>query len=68
MGIIYITKEDFFPAFSTAFQEAIIEKNIQGGFRGSGLIPYDPDVVLSKLDIKLKTLMPPGSSNRLSKP
>ena len=68
VGIIYITKEDFFPAFSIAFQEAMTEKNIQGGFRGSRLIPHNPDTVLSKLDIKLKTPTPPGSSDGLPKP
>ena len=33
-GQTYITKEDFFPAFKVAFQEAITLQNIQGGFRG----------------------------------
>jgi hypothetical protein len=62
-GITHITKEDFFPAFSAAFQEAMREKNIQGGFRGAGLIPHDPEAVLSKLDVKLKTPTPLGTSH-----
>ena len=37
--------------------------NIQGGFRGVGLILHNLEAVLSKLDIKLKTPTPPRSSN-----
>lgn len=44
------------------------EKNIQGGFRGAGLIPHDLEAVLSKLDVKLKTPTPLGTSHRLPKP
>jgi len=64
-GTTHISKEDFFPAFFAAFQQTITGKNIQGGFRGAGLIPHDPEAVLSRLDVKLKTLTPPGSSHGL---
>jgi len=64
----HISKEDFFPAFFAAFQVAITEKNIQGGFRGAGIMPYSPDAVLSKLDVKLKTPTPPGTSHGLPEP
>ena len=37
------------------------EKNIQGGFIGAGLVPYDPEMVLSKLDVQLRTPTPTGS-------
>lgn len=67
-GISHIAKEDFFPAFFTAFQEAMTEKNIQGGFRGTGLYPHNPEAVLSKLDIKLRTPTPPGSSGGTPEP
>lgn len=63
-GTSHITKEDFFPAFFAAFQLSITKKNIQGGFRGSGLVPYSPEAVLSKLDVKLKTPTPPRTSHR----
>jgi hypothetical protein len=49
--ITHISKEDFFPAFYNAFRTAMTESNIRGGFRGSGLVPYDPDYVISQLDI-----------------
>ena len=37
------------------------EKNIQGGFAGAGLMPYDPERVISKLDVKLRTPTPLNS-------
>ena len=50
-GQTYITKEDFFPAFKVAFQEAITLQNIQGGFRGAGITPISPEKVLEGLGI-----------------
>jgi hypothetical protein len=35
-------------------------KNITAGFRGTGLVPYDIEAVLSKLDVKLRTPTPTG--------
>lgn len=48
--IFYVKKEDFLASFKTAFQASITKENIQGGFRGAGLHPFDPDAVLSRLD------------------
>ena len=45
--ITYVSKEDFFLAFYNAFRTAIIELNIRGGFRGSGLVPYNPNYIIS---------------------
>ena len=56
--ITHITKPDFLPAFFAAFQAAMTEKNIRGAFRGSGLVPFDPESVLSRLDVKLRTPSP----------
>jgi hypothetical protein len=50
---MHISKDDFFLVFKTAFLEIMIKGNIQGGFWGAGLIPHNPDAVLSKLDVKL---------------
>jgi polyhydroxyalkanoate synthesis regulator phasin len=57
-SITYISKPDFFLAFYTAFQAAMTESNIKGGFRGAGLVPLDPENVLSKLDVQLRTPTP----------
>jgi hypothetical protein len=53
--INHITKEDFLPAFKAAFANAINEDNIRGGFRGAGLLPFDPEAVISKLEVRLRT-------------
>lgn len=58
-GITHITKDDFFSAYHKAYDKVVTKKNIQSGFRGAGLIPHNPDAVLSKLDIKIIT--PEGS-------
>jgi hypothetical protein len=49
---------EFFVAFKAAHFNAITPQNIKAGFRGTGLVPYDPQVVISKLDIKLRTPTP----------
>jgi hypothetical protein len=51
----YISKETFLPAFKTAFEQSITKENIQAGFRGAGLVPHDPQAVLSKLDVVVQT-------------
>ena len=60
--ITHIAKEDFLPAFYKAHNVAITKSNIQAGFKATGLVPYDPNYVISQLDIKLHTPTPPGSS------
>ncbi|KZT51130.1 CENP-B protein [Calocera cornea HHB12733] len=52
-GVTHIKKDDFFPAFRAAFQVAFKEQNIKSGFRAAGLVPFNPDAVLSKLTLRL---------------
>ncbi|KAM5529314.1 transposase [Fusarium oxysporum f. sp. phaseoli] len=59
-SINHITKIEFFPAFYAAFKATFTESNIRGGFRGAGLAPLDPETVISKLDVQLRTPTPPG--------
>jgi hypothetical protein len=40
-------------AFKTAYLQSITVQNTQAGFRGAGLIPFDPQAVILKLDVKL---------------
>ncbi len=61
MYINHISKLEFLYGFRKAFFASITEKNIQGGFVGSGLMPYDLERVLSKLDVKLRTPTPLNS-------
>jgi hypothetical protein len=58
--IYHIDKETFLLAFKAAFKKTFILENIRAGFRGAGLAPHDPDVVLLKLDVQLCTLTPPA--------
>ncbi len=48
--IFHVTKEDFLATFHTAFLASFNQSNIQAGFRGSGLHPFDPEAVLSQLE------------------
>jgi len=57
--INHITKDEFFIAYHAAYNAIMTKENIAAGFRGTGLIPYNPEAVISKLDIKLRT--PEGS-------
>lgn len=57
--ITHITKIEFLPCFMAAFKAAFTKRNIQGGFRGAGLVPLNPEAVISKLDVKLRTPSPP---------
>ena len=63
--INHITKVEFFLAFVAAYKESITAQNAQAGFRGAGLVPFDPEAVLSKLDVKLRTPTPsrPSTAN-----
>jgi hypothetical protein len=58
--INHITKVEFLMAFKQAYQQSITVANGQAGFRGAGLIPFDPQAVISKLDVKLRTPTPIG--------
>ncbi|ENH71166.1 hypothetical protein FOC1_g10000039, partial [Fusarium oxysporum f. sp. cubense race 1] len=58
--INHITKIEFFPAFYAAHRATIIEINIKGGFRGARLAPFDPENVILKLDMQLRTPIPPA--------
>jgi hypothetical protein len=48
--IFHVTKVDFLATFYTAYLAFFTQSNIKAGFRGSGLYPLDPEVVLSQLD------------------
>ncbi|EDN95836.1 hypothetical protein SS1G_12041 [Sclerotinia sclerotiorum 1980 UF-70] len=57
--INHISKVEFFIAFKAAYQQSITSQNIKAGFRETGLIPFNPEAVLSKLDIRIHTPTPP---------
>jgi hypothetical protein len=56
--IHHINKETFLPAFKAAFSKAFTAENVRAGFRGAGLVPHNPEVVLLKLNVRLRTPTP----------
>jgi hypothetical protein len=61
--INYITKAEFLLYFKAAYNNAITPSNIQGGFQGAGLVPFNPERVISTLNVKLRTPSPPLPTN-----
>ena len=67
-GVNHIDKPDFLYAFYAARTEAMTLANIQSSFAATGLVPYDPERVLSKLYTQLKTPTPPSTSHANNAP
>jgi hypothetical protein len=63
--INHITKLEFLPAFKAASERSFTLTNICSAFRGAGLVPLQPDVVLSKLDVQLRTPTPAAMEEAL---
>ena len=55
---VQIKKEFFLTGFQAAYSKAITRDNICGGFRGSGLVPFNLERVLLSLNVVLRTLTP----------
>ncbi len=68
MYINYVSKLEFLCGFRKAFFASIIERNIQGGFTSAGLMPYDLERVISKLDVKLRISTPLNSRASILQP
>ena len=49
IGINHVDKLDFLEAYPSARIEAFKSETIKNSFAAAGLVPYDPDRVLSKL-------------------
>ena len=61
LGRNHIDKLDFLEAFKPARAAALNSSNINSGFAAAGLVPYNPERVLSRLQFKLRTPTPPIS-------
>ena len=48
-GLIHPTKRNFWLLFRDAWNQAFTAKNIEGGWRATGLYPLNPDKVLSQI-------------------
>ena len=62
LGINHITKEEFLPTFYTAHEQVMTAANITSGFRATGIVPFDPQVVLERLGPILEATPSPRSS------
>ena len=55
----YINKYDFLRSYKAAYIQAFNSRNIYSSFAGIGLVPYDLERVLLKLNTELRTPTPP---------
>ena len=62
-GIYAIDKREFLTFYKKAHNHAFSKANILSGFAAAGLIPFNPDRVFAKLDIKIKIPTSPSSSS-----
>ncbi|KFY98186.1 hypothetical protein V500_01781 [Pseudogymnoascus sp. VKM F-4518 (FW-2643)] len=67
-GLNHIDKPDFLTAYNETRQETLILDNIRSGFAATGLISHDPNRVLEKLHITLRTPTPPINQQPASSP
>lgn len=63
LGINHIDKLEFLDGYKQARKAVFSESNIRSGFAATGLVPYDPDRVLSTLNVQLRTPTPPLVQN-----
>jgi hypothetical protein len=57
-GINHVDKEDFLGLYTNARNATYTLATVQSGFRATGLVPFNPDEVLSRLHIQLQTPSP----------
>ncbi len=52
-GVNHMDKQEFLHIYPQARQRVFTSANIKSGFAATGLIPFDPNRVLSRLQIRL---------------
>ncbi|KJZ68588.1 hypothetical protein HIM_12021 [Hirsutella minnesotensis 3608] len=52
-GTHHIDKQDFLPIYLEARRQALSPSNIRSGFLATGLFPFNPDRVLSRLQVRV---------------
>jgi hypothetical protein len=61
IGINYINKFDFLEVYPLARIKAFKSETIKNSFGVAGLVPFSLEIVISKLDIRLRTPTPLAS-------
>ena len=54
-GVNYIDKQDFLKAYYAAYIKTMNQLNIYSSFAAIGVVLYDPEQVLAKLNTQLRT-------------
>jgi hypothetical protein len=60
-GLNHIDKPDFLIAYTSARNESMAISTVRNGFAATGLVPFDPERVLFKLNTQLRTPTPPAN-------
>ena len=55
--VFHINKEGFLPAFKDAFFDVFTKENCQKAFEATGIVPINAQVVLDRLEVRLRTLL-----------
>jgi hypothetical protein len=55
LDINHIDKNEFLTIYPSVHTAALSERNIQSGFRATGLVPYNPEQVLARLNTQMRT-------------
>lgn len=58
LGVCHIDKPMFLELFLQAHTKTFNSKNIKSGFAAAGLVPLDPNRVLARLQVKVRTPSP----------
>ena len=66
LGRNHIDKLDFLETFKPARAAALNSLTIRSGFAAAGLVPHNPERVLSRLQFKLRTPTPPASETAIA--
>jgi len=66
LGVYHIDKPRFLELLLEARRTTFSAKNITSGFRATGLLPFDPNQVLSRLQTKIRTPSPPPATDQPS--
>jgi hypothetical protein len=62
-GVNHIDKDDFLTMYSEIRNKAYSIQNIKSGFIGTGISPFNPEHMLSKLNVQLRTPTPPSTAH-----
>lgn len=57
----HVSTGNFFTVFQAAFRAAVTKKNVKAGFKKAGLVPFNPDSVISRL----KAISRPSTSSEI---